>query len=215
MDSGPLKSPIISNKDETLQLFAHPFLERLTHINPITLIFIFGPIAIYYSYLAIANYPISVFFLGFPLGVFMWTFIEYMLHRFVFHFHAVSEMGKKIAFLIHGVHHAYPRDHTRMVTPPIITVPVAVLINVVYGFIFTTYFDAIYAGTVFGYLMFDLLHYAVHRFNFKNRLAKFVKHYHIRHHYMDDSERFGVTIPLWDYVFGTKPSANSHETTIE
>jgi sterol desaturase/sphingolipid hydroxylase (fatty acid hydroxylase superfamily) len=32
------------------------------------------------------------------------------------------------------------------------------------------------------------------------------KRYHMQHHYKTPDERFGVSSPLWDMVFGTKPA---------
>jgi sterol desaturase/sphingolipid hydroxylase (fatty acid hydroxylase superfamily) len=30
-----------------------------------------------------------------------------------------------------------------------------------------------------------------------------LKHHHVRHHYLDNGRGFGVSTPIWDYVFGT------------
>jgi sterol desaturase/sphingolipid hydroxylase (fatty acid hydroxylase superfamily) len=32
------------------------------------------------------------------------------------------------------------------------------------------------------------------------------KRYHMQHHYKTPDQRFGVSSPLWDMVFGTKPA---------
>ena len=52
------------------------------------------------------------------LGLFVWTLTEYCLHRFVFHYPAQGRIGKYLVFMFHGVHHAAPRDKTRLVMPP-------------------------------------------------------------------------------------------------
>jgi len=39
----------------------------------------------------------------------------------------------------------------------------------------------------------------------KGKTGKFLKTYHLRHHYGDDHTAYGVSNPLWDYVFGTVP----------
>ena len=39
----------------------------------------------------------------------------------------------------------------------------------------------------------------------RSPLAKFLKHYHLKHHYSGEPGRFGVSSPLWDRVFGTDP----------
>ena len=35
---------------------------------------------------------------------------------------------------------------------------------------------------------------------------KFLKHYHMRHHFSDDAGRYGVSSPLWDLIFRTYPT---------
>ncbi len=63
---------------------------------------------------------------AFFAGLLVWTLTEYVVHRFVFHqtFPDTRE-GRVAAFLTHGYHHAYPRDPTRLVLPPMASVPLA------------------------------------------------------------------------------------------
>jgi sterol desaturase/sphingolipid hydroxylase (fatty acid hydroxylase superfamily) len=37
----------------------------------------------------------------------------------------------------------------------------------------------------------------------KGRVGLFLKHHHVRHHYLDNGRGYGVSSPLWDYVFRT------------
>src|SRR5262245_57080997 len=43
----------------------------------------------------------------FPLGMTTWSFMEYFLHRFVFHFRSASRIIEQFTYYIHGIHHAY------------------------------------------------------------------------------------------------------------
>ena len=54
-----------------------------------------------------------------------WTFTEYFLHRFVFHYKAKSRFGKYIIFLFHGIHHD-DRRCARLVMPP---VPAVIIVS--------------------------------------------------------------------------------------
>ena len=56
---------------------------------------------------------------------------------------------------------------------------------------------------VFGYLCYDMLHYATHHFSMKKGMWLWLKQHHMRHHYGDDHTGYGVSSPLWDVVFGT------------
>jgi sterol desaturase/sphingolipid hydroxylase (fatty acid hydroxylase superfamily) len=50
-----------------------------------------------------------------------------------------------------------------------------------------------------------LTHYATHHFPMRRGILKFLKRYHMQHHYKTPDQRFGVSSPLWDVVFGTFP----------
>jgi sterol desaturase/sphingolipid hydroxylase (fatty acid hydroxylase superfamily) len=39
----------------------------------------------------------------------------------------------------------------------------------------------------------------------KSKVGRFLKTYHMRHHYQDSDTAYGVSNPLWDYVIGTVP----------
>jgi len=48
-----------------------------------------------------------------------------------------------------------------------------------------------------------MLHYATHHFPMKRGVLLWLKQYHLRHHYKDDHAGYGISSPLWDYVFRT------------
>jgi 4-hydroxysphinganine ceramide fatty acyl 2-hydroxylase len=58
----------------------------------------------------------------FTCGLLMWTFMEYMLHRFLFHAEdkwlPKGNFAMATHFLFHGIHHAFPMDKLRLVFPP-------------------------------------------------------------------------------------------------
>jgi len=60
------------------------------------------------------------------------------------------------------------------------------------------------AGFLAGYLAYDLTHYAQHHFPMRSGYAKYIKRYHMQHHYKDPNTRFGVSTPIWDWVFRTQ-----------
>ena len=61
----------------------------------------------------------------FLVGVLVWTLLEYIIHRYVFHYEPKSRLGKQFHFIVHGVHHDYPNDARRLVMPPSISLPLA------------------------------------------------------------------------------------------
>jgi sterol desaturase/sphingolipid hydroxylase (fatty acid hydroxylase superfamily) len=66
-----------------------------------------------------------------------------------------------------------------------------------------------------GYIGYDMIHYAVHHAPMRSPLARLLKHNHMRHHYQTDTLGYGVTSPLWDYMFATRlPSNNRRQATL-
>jgi sterol desaturase/sphingolipid hydroxylase (fatty acid hydroxylase superfamily) len=138
------------------------------------------------------------------IGIFIWTVTEYLLHRFLFHFTPKTDLGKRMSFIFHGVHHDFPNDTKRLVMPPSASIPLAVIFFVIFYFIFgETNVDPFFAGFIAGYLFYDLSHYAIHHFNMHNKFWLMIKNHHMRHHYKDASKGYGVSSPFWDMIFRT------------
>ncbi|XP_009323642.1 PREDICTED: fatty acid 2-hydroxylase [Pygoscelis adeliae] len=68
----------------------------------------------------------------FLLGMFLWSLLEYLIHRFVFHMKPPASNYYLITlhFLLHGQHHKSPFDSSRLVFPP---VPASLVIGFFYG----------------------------------------------------------------------------------
>jgi sterol desaturase/sphingolipid hydroxylase (fatty acid hydroxylase superfamily) len=139
-------------------------------------------------------------------GIGLWTLAEYWLHRKVFHWEPDNGLGRRLHFIIHGVHHEHPNDKLRLVMPPSASIPLAALFFGVFFLVFgfPTAFP-IFAGFLFGYLIYDYTHYYVHHYVPKSDLGKRLREQHMRHHFQDHRFGYGVSSPLWDVVFGTLP----------
>src|SRR5438445_10824831 len=85
----------------------------------------------------------------FALGVLLWTLLEYLIHRYIFHYEPKTRLGKRLHYIIHCVHHDYPNDARRLVMPPSISVPFAFLFYGVFLLIF-----AVFASVAFWWLVF-------------------------------------------------------------
>src|SRR5437016_7117558 len=77
----------ISNKDECVQMFESPVLEKLTRVHFTVPLFIFVPVILYCFYKSVFIFHLPLLsiagYIIFGLGI--WTLTEYVLHRFVFH----------------------------------------------------------------------------------------------------------------------------------
>jgi len=135
-------------------------------------------------------------------GLFLWTLIEYVLHSRFFH---EPPRGFGWVSLSHGSHHDAPDDPGRIVAHLSFSLPLAVaffaglslvLWSVAWGAL-------VFVGLVAGYLSYEVIHYSIHRVAWVRRLMRPLASHHLHHHYADASRCFGVTTPLWDWVFRT------------
>jgi sterol desaturase/sphingolipid hydroxylase (fatty acid hydroxylase superfamily) len=145
---------------------------------------------------------------GFVLGLLAWTLIEYLLHRYVFHIPPDRSFDSKFKqFMVHGYHHEFPNDRMRLVAPLLLSVPISAVVAAAYFALFGHYHWLIwFAGTTTGYIAYDWTHYYTHHFRPTTRLGRFMRRYHMEHHYKDSNSHFGISSPLWDWVFGTAKS---------
>ena len=58
-------------------------------------------------------------------------------------------------------------------------------------------------GFALGYLAYDLIHYSIHRSDTKSGVLNWLRRYHFQHHFAATDRQFGVSTPIWDYVFPT------------
>lgn len=191
---------------KSVQVFKNPFLERFTHVHPLTPLVVWLPFVgwlLWRSYFVLQLSSVEIGILG-VAGFFLWTLAEYILHRFVFHFETESSFSQRFHFLVHGLHHIDPMDPTRLVMPP----AASIILGIIHYYLFKEVLGPVmvepfFAFFVMGYLCYDYIHFSVHHFTPATRIGKFLKQSHMQHHYVCPHSRWGVSSPLWDYVFGT------------
>ena len=189
-------------------MFESDLVERFSRIHPSTPFVAWVPVIVIVLVRCYGRHDLDApAIAGFVvLGAFAWTFAEYMLHRYVFHWVKDTPRGRRIHFLLHGVHHDYPNDRDRLVMPLGFSGPLGVVFYAVFYFTMgRTVAEPFFAGFVLGYLGYDGTHYAVHHFKLTSRVGKRIRKHHMLHHHADHSGGFGVSTPLWDLVFRTMP----------
>jgi len=200
------KKLYVSNSTESSRMFKNDFLESLTKVHyTVPLIFWIPVIGfLIYRASAIGGMSAGSVLLYALFGLIVWTPSEYVLHRWIFHYHPTTKWGKRISFIFHGVHHDYPKDRLRLVMPLSASIPMALALYFFFSIFFSEFtLAAFYAGFLFGYLIYDECHYAMHHANFKSGLFKRIKDHHMLHHYSDPDKGFGVSSAIWDVVFGS------------
>lgn len=196
----------VSRAKETPRMFENDFFEFFSKVHWTIPIWLYVPLVSYlvWDSLSVLAVSIATVLVLFFSGIFLWTFAEYMLHQFVFHYHPKSTVGKRVFWILHGVHHDYPNDPLRLVMPPIISLPLAIFFYSLFDLLIgTQYAPSLMAGFTLGYLIYDISHYAIHHFNIKGSYFGWIREHHLRHHFSDSERGFGVSSPLWDIVFKT------------
>lgn len=193
-------------KYDSIRIFKNPILEATTHVHPIVPLVLWLPFVAYliyksyaelgYSHLQMATCAIA--------GLLVWTLTEYLLHRFIFHLRPIGPLTERFVFLFHGLHHDDPNDPTRLVMPP---VPAILIMALIWGFfslfIAKYYLPGFMAFFTVGYLCYDYIHYATHHFKMSGKVGRYLKKFHLQHHFRHEKAKYGVSSPLWDYVFRT------------
>jgi sterol desaturase/sphingolipid hydroxylase (fatty acid hydroxylase superfamily) len=187
------------------RLFQNPYLEILTKAHPLIIWSMYTPVIIYMIYYSNANFNFTftaslVIFIG---GILFWSFFEYIMHRFIFHFITESLKAQRIIYIMHGNHHEYSKDKERLFMPP---VPSLILASVIFAtmYIFiANYVFLFFSGFIFGYLLYGSMHYAIHAWRPPFKWMKPLWRNHHLHHYKSDDKGFGVSTTLWDHIFGT------------
>jgi sterol desaturase/sphingolipid hydroxylase (fatty acid hydroxylase superfamily) len=189
------------------RIFESAFFESFSHYPWWYIFFMWIPaISITFALSLKNGCPWWVALLMFPVGMFVWSLLEYFLHRFIFHMTSSTGIGNVLHFLIHGIHHLTPTDPTRLAFPPVFG---AVLGYTIYSGIVQTFGlgapQAIFSGGAFTYLMYDTMHYYFHHGDLPwlPDYFRWMKSRHLDHHFKSENKNFGVTSPLWDIVFGT------------
>jgi len=213
--------------DRKLRLFDSNFIEFFTKTPWYMIPIIWIPVIIILSYFSIrelyttisdvdnvqntdstyvATATLFSYLFWFCLGAPVWTLVEYLLHRFLFHLEPNdSPYLITFHFFLHGQHHKVPFDNNRLVFPPVAAAVLAVLAY----FPFTRsipggYGLAMFAGGVLGYVFYDLIHYYLHHGSpERDSYLHSLKHYHVLHHFDDHSTGYGISTKFWDYPFST------------
>ncbi|MBE7169788.1 MAG: sterol desaturase family protein [Williamsia sp.] len=194
----------IHNKGQA-QIFGNRYLEMLTKTHPLVIWGMYLPIIgfmLYYCYTTLQFSLLSIL-LVFCGGMLFWTFFEYLMHRYVFHFVSENARTRRFIYVLHGNHHEYPRDKERLFMPP---VPSLIISSVIFSLMYlaaNTGAFAFFPGFIIGYLMYGTMHFAIHAWNPPYKWMKPLWRNHHLHHYKDGHRGFGVSTTLWDHIFGT------------
>ena len=172
------------------RIFNNPVLEALTKTHPALIIGMYVPLSVVsVIYFYNTFYP-SLWLTAslFVSGVLLWTLVEYLLHRYIFHFITESAVVQRFHYTVH----------------------VAGFFFGLYYAVMGSYVYAFLPGFVIGYLVYASIHYAIHAHKPPKGLEYLWRHHNL-HHFKYPDRAFGVSSPLWDMIFGTMPPKSSQK----
>jgi Fatty acid hydroxylase superfamily len=201
---------------ESPRMFESNFLDFFSRCHPIAVVVLYFPgtlVALAQSSRREVS-PLVTSCL-FAVGFASWTLAEYWLHRLVFHWQSEAPWGKRLHFLIHGVHHRWPLDRYRLIMPPGASIPLYFAFLALFLIGLGRFGWAVHAGFVAGYAFYDLTHFWLHHGTPRSAYGRRLRRNHLLHHFKDSGTRFAVSNLIWDGIFGTdggvEPSATERE----
>ncbi len=207
----------LKTHEDSVKLFHNKFLDNLTKTHsaiPITLFILYAAGLIIYTkrYTDLGNWEIVGLFFA---GLLAFTFVEYWMHRKLYHIPVTTERRKRLQFIMHGAHHDAPKDKDRLAMPPVLSILIGTVLLFLFKLVLGQYTFSFLAGFLVGYAGYLFVHYIVHIFRPPNNIFKALWTNHAIHHYQDDTAMFGVSSPLWDYVYRTLPKKKTAKKQVE
>lgn len=143
---------------------------------------------------------------GLPVGVALWSFMEYALHRFAFHEAKGSNYGSREHLRHHGsedtVLESWYLSWAGVLVVSLLVIPAVGALAGVHAVGW-----GVGLGYLVGYAFYDWVHWRAHRRAIPGgvfgRYEAAVRKHHFIHHFHTPMQNHGVTTPFWDHVFGT------------
>lgn len=138
--------------------------------------------------------------LAFAAGLLLWTFLEYVLHRFAFHERKLGQRAAREHLEHHAkVDHFAPLSHKLALAVPI----VGAIFGVCWLVTSAPVAAGLAVGVVTGWLSYEVLHRRIHVAAPLNAYGRWARRHHLSHHFGNAKLNHGVSSPFWDHVFGT------------
>lgn len=200
-----MSSQIKPQTKGTKQLFQNPVLEKLsrTHISvPLVIFFLYSTGLLYWS-VTHTRLSAGVTIGMFVLGTLAFTWVEYLVHRYLFHMSTYTNLRRKLQYTMHGVHHEFPKDKDRLAMPPLLSITLSTILLLIFRVVMGDLVFSFLPGFLVGYASYLAIHYMVHAYQPPKNFLRALWINHGIHHYKDGEVIFGVSSPLWDYIYGT------------
>lgn len=136
------------------------------------------------------------------LGAIAWTLLEYALHRWLGH----DLRTRPNPFAAEHVRHHSQGDYFAPAWKKVLSAALlsAVLIGPSVALAGTLAGSSFVVGLMGMYAGYEVLHRRNHTHPGRGSYMQFLRRHHFYHHFTDPKFNYGVTTPIWDWVFGTR-----------
>jgi len=176
--------------------WVHPVMLFIVWLPVAVVAIIWGAVAGQLSLSEVALYGVG--------ALFVWSLLEYTLHRWLFHPPKNWGAFGSLVRRIHAKHHDRPLDKVFALVPPVNAAMVLLVLSGLFSLVIPVKGLPVFTGFfILGYLFYELLHLAMHHRKPRTLVGRFLCEYHLRHHGNGEEGNYGVTSPLWDWLLGT------------
>jgi 4-hydroxysphinganine ceramide fatty acyl 2-hydroxylase len=150
---------------------------------------------------AVALQPVMI-----VLGALLFYLSEYGMHRFAFHAPPLPWLpARRLQHRLHYDHHVEPNRLDLLFLPIWFLVPNLAFAAGLFALVFGMQEAAsALLGMMLAILHYEWVHYVAHiPYQPRTRLGRWIKQYHLRHHFISEKHWFGVSNPVLDGAFGT------------
>lgn len=174
--------------------------------NPVHLLIFFLPLITFFLYHSLSRSTSSLqtaALIG--SGVLYWTFLEYVIHRFLYHVNYPTKLLNYFWGSFHQYHHQDMSDHRVLnagflmmyVVTPVVLTPLLLLTRDL------QILASVGAGLAIAHYSYEWVHYTLHLKVYETGYLGYIQRYHFHHHDHSPKKNFGNTSHFWDVVFRT------------
>lgn len=196
------------------RMFESEFFEFFSKVHPAAPFVLWIPVG-----LGIAAYGLSTgvtepsrFVLWCPLGFVSWQFMEYFIHKKIFHWQGIGPISRRFHDIAHGFHHKYPDDADRLVMPLAVSITLGLVTG---GLAYLVHRPEMmlpwWCGLLAGYLFYDFMHWSTHFRRPLTSWGKKMRAHHMAHHFADIDTNFGISHRYIDRMMGTLKKRSASE----
>lgn len=136
----------------------------------------------------------------FFFGIILWTFTEYMLHRFLGHEHKGKNFFKNEHFQHHAKFNYFAPAHKKIISALILFAALLTVGGLIFPILNVLFFLTGFFGMG---TLYEVTHFRYHSKEPVAPVFIILRKHHFYHHFHNPKVNHGVTTRFWDRVFGT------------